>query len=92
MQSQETPSPSNLISFDSWLRGIEKTRVTGFRYRKAGLIETVNIFGRLYVTREEIARFESRAMAGDFARTADTKKAAVASLNSAKRRRSNAVA
>ena len=80
MQLQETPSPSNLISFDSWLRGIDKTRVTGFRYRKAGLIETVNIFGRLYVTREAVAAFERRAMAGEFCRESKTppKRAGVA--------------
>ena len=72
MQFRETPSPSNLVSFDSWLRGIDKTRVTGFRYRKAGLIETVNIFGRLYVTRDAVANFERRALAGEFFRESKT--------------------
>jgi len=63
---QETPS--NLISYDHWLNGLNKTRVTGFRWRKLGLIETVNIFGRLYVTREGVAEFERRAIAGEFSR------------------------
>ena len=57
---------ANLISFDLWLHERGTTRTTGWRYRKAGLIDTVNIFGRVYVAREEIARFEARAMAGEF--------------------------
>ena len=70
-----TPSnadPSNLFSFDEWLKGRGLTRTTGYRYRKQGLLTTVNVFGRLYVTREEIARFESRAIAGDFHKEAKT--------------------
>jgi hypothetical protein len=65
-------TPSNLVAFDSYLSALSKTRVTGFRWREKGLIETVNIFGRLYVTREAIAAFEKRAMAGEFAQTAKT--------------------
>ena len=64
-----TYSISSLVAFDDWLRNINLTRVTGFRYRKRGLIDTVNVFGRLYITREEIARFEKRAIAGEFHRT-----------------------
>ena len=73
---QETPSASNLLSFDQWLSQLNKTRVTGFRWRKAGLIETVNIFGRLYVSREAVAAFERRAMSGEFSREAKTPKRA----------------
>lgn len=32
------------------------------------LFETVNVFGRLYVTREAIAAFERRAIGREFAR------------------------
>lgn len=74
-QRQETPcdsSPSNLFSFDEWLRGRNLTRTTGYRYRKQGIISTVNIFGRLYITREEIANFERRAVAGEFNKAAKT--------------------
>ena len=52
-----TPSntdPCNLFSFDEFLRGRNLTRTTGYRYRKDGLLRTVNIFGRLYISREEI--------------------------------------
>ena len=64
--------PSQLFAFDEYLRGRNLTRTTGYRYRRQGLIETVNIFGRLYVTRKEIERFERRAMAGEFHKDANT--------------------
>jgi hypothetical protein len=56
----------NLVSFYGWLESLDKTRTTGWRWRRDGLIKTVNIFGKLYVHREEIAKFESRALAGEF--------------------------
>jgi len=70
-----TPSnacTANLVSFDKWLADRGSTRVTGYRYRQRGLIRAVNIFGRLYVTRDEIAQFEQRAIRGEFARPAKT--------------------
>ena len=57
---------SQLTSFELWLASLGLTRTTGYRYRKQGLIQTTNIFGRLYVTREEIEKFERRAIAGEF--------------------------
>jgi hypothetical protein len=32
----------------------------------------VNIFGKLYITRDEIAKFERRALAGEFHKDATT--------------------
>ena len=66
--------PSNLFPFDGWLQGRGLSRVTGYRYRKLGLISTVNIFGRLYIDRSEIQKFESRAMRGEFNKEAKTPK------------------
>ena len=60
--------PSNLFSFEGWLQGRGLTRCTGYRYRKQGLIQAIDIFGRLYVTREEIEKFERRAIAGEFSK------------------------
>ena len=71
MQSRATQSnadPCNLFAFDAFLRGRNLTRTTGYRYRRLGILETVNIFGRLYITLSEIQRFESRAIAGEFAK------------------------
>ena len=64
--------PSNLFAFEKWLEGRNLTRTTGWRYRKLGLIETVNVIGRLYITRDEIEHFERRAIAGDFRRSTTT--------------------
>ena len=59
---------SNLVPWDDWLKAIGLDRSTGHRYRKAGIIRAENVFGRLYLTREEIARFEARVRAGEFSR------------------------
>src|SRR5437660_1092804 len=56
----------NLVPFDEWLRSIGKGRVTGWNWRKSGTVKAINIFGRLYISRVEIARFEARAANGDF--------------------------
>jgi predicted transcriptional regulator len=49
---------SNLLAFDRWLKDIDKTPATGWRWRKLGWIPTINIAGRVYVSREAIAEFE----------------------------------
>jgi len=41
--------------------------VTAWRWRKNGILATVNIGGRQYVSHEEIKRFSERAEAGEFA-------------------------
>jgi hypothetical protein len=70
---------SNLFAFDRWLKDINRTSATGWRFRKRGWVETVNICGRLYVSRDEIKRFEERAAAGEFSKTAKTPKRKAAS-------------
>lgn len=59
---------SNLVPWDRWLQSIGRTRSTGYKYRKAGIVEVVNVFGKLYIDRSEIARFETLAKAGGFKR------------------------
>ena len=58
------------IEFIYWLAIIGKSRPTGFRWRRNGMITTVNIEGKLFVTNEEIARFWQRAKNGEFAKEA----------------------
>jgi hypothetical protein len=65
-QKSKVTGAGNLTSFDAYLDSINKTRCTGWRWRTQGIIQTVNVFGKLYITREEIARFEARAIAGEF--------------------------
>jgi len=57
-----------LRSWDSWLKEIGRTHTTGWRWRKAGWIQPVNISGRLYVSDEAITSFIRRASSGGFSR------------------------
>jgi len=59
---------SDLVAFEAWLSSINRTPCTGWRWRKRGWIPTVNIAGRIYVSRQAIAEFERRATAGEFAK------------------------
>jgi|GEM_PF-1332695 len=56
------------ISLDKFIEQSGLSAVTLWRYRRAGWLSTLNICGRHYLTRAEIARFNSRAAAGEFAR------------------------
>ena len=61
-------STSRLIPFDRWLRDVGKSRATGWRWRTDGVVTTHNVFGRHYITRDEIDRFERAALGGELAR------------------------
>jgi len=67
-ETQRHASSANLIAFDKWLEDRGSSRTTGYRLRERGLIKVVNIYGRLYIAREEIDQFEARAANGEFAR------------------------
>ena len=60
-------SASNLIAFDVWRRALGISPSTAYRYRERGIVTLVNVFGKLYIARDEIARFEARARLGEFA-------------------------
>ena len=62
--NENTPK---LISFNKWLADMGITNTTGWRWRKRGIIKTVNIYGRLYVSTDATAEFYRRAEAGEFA-------------------------
>ena len=56
------------ISLDKFIEQSGLSAVTVWRYRRAGWLNTLNICGRHYLTRAEIARFNVRAASGEFAR------------------------
>ena len=65
--TQKHLGAGNLVAFDSWIKSLNKTRVTGHRWRRQfPWLKTVNIFGRLYISRDTIADFERRALDGEF--------------------------
>ena len=56
------------VAVRRWIGEIGISASTFWRWRQRGWIrEPVNIGGRLYLTREQIAEFERRAQAGEFA-------------------------
>ena len=58
---------TNLIKFESWTAGIGISRSTAWRWKQKGIIETININGRHFISADAIARFEQAAVAGKFA-------------------------
>lgn len=58
----------DLISFSAWLSQIGRSDTTGWRWAKAGWLHPINVCGRLYLTGEDIRRFQARAAAGEFAK------------------------
>ena len=57
-----------MLSLDRFMQETGLSPTTVWRYRNRGWLAVVNIAGRLYVTREEIGRFNARAAAGEFAK------------------------
>jgi hypothetical protein len=56
------------LALDKFIEQSGLSAVTVWRYRRAGWLNTLNISGRHYLTRAEIARFNTRAAAGEFAK------------------------
>jgi hypothetical protein len=63
---------SPIILFALFLDSLGVTPPTGWRWRKLGWIRTLNIAGRVYISRDEIDRFQQRAASGEFRRTHKT--------------------
>ncbi len=62
------------IALDKFTEQSGLSPVTVWRFRRAGMLKTINISGRHYVLRSEIARFNMRAAAGEFAKKPITPK------------------
>ena len=67
--TQPDTKPS-IIAYRKWLADAGVSNTTGWRWAKQGWIHPVNIAGRLYVTQQDIESFQSRAVAGEFAKGA----------------------
>jgi hypothetical protein len=57
-----------MMSLDKFSEQTGLSAVTVWRYRKKGMLRTVNICGRQYILRAEVARFNERTAAGEFAK------------------------
>ena len=70
MQPQVVSSEGNsgkLVTLNSWLTSLGVQPITAYRWRRKGWLSTINICGRVYISRDTIADFERRAAAGEFA-------------------------
>jgi hypothetical protein len=56
-----------LFPYENYIASLQLSKVTGWRIRKRGWIQTVTLCGKCYATRDEIQRFEARVTAGEFA-------------------------
>ena len=56
------------IEFILWLTRIGKSRSTGYRWQKKQMLKTVNVEGKLFITKQQIDRFWDRAGKGEFAK------------------------
>lgn len=56
------------MEYNLWLSKVGRDRSTGYRWVAKGMVTTINIQGRLYITSGEIARFWARAAAGEFSK------------------------
>ena len=68
--STQPPAAAELFAQDRFAEDMDVTRETLWRWRRDGLLRTINIRGRIYVTAEEAAYFKRRALAGHFAKPA----------------------
>jgi len=62
------PDPEPMMSLDKFIEQTGLSPTTLWRWRKRGMLTTVNICGRHYILRSEVARFNARATAGEFAK------------------------
>ena len=62
----EFDSISGIFAFDRFYEGIGITRETAHKWSKLGLIETITICGRRYITSDVVKKFRESAERGDF--------------------------
>lgn len=68
MKQHDISHGNTLIALNKWAAITGITPITAWRWRSRGMLETVNIAGRVYITQSESERFTARAAAGEFAK------------------------
>ena len=59
---------SGVKSLSTYRRELGRSKTTLWRYRRNGWLKTINVLGKLYVTRESIAEFEAMMRSGELAK------------------------
>ncbi|HVF70035.1 MAG TPA: hypothetical protein VM940_00320 [Chthoniobacterales bacterium] len=62
------PDPEPMMSLDKFTEQMGVSSATIWRWRNMKMLSTINICGRRYILRSEVARFNARAAAGEFAK------------------------
>ena len=67
--SKTTPEAvAGITSASVYRRQLGVSKTTLWRYRRNGWLKTINVLGKLYVTRESIAEFEAMMRSGELAK------------------------
>ena len=59
---------AGITSLSVYRRQLGVSKTTLWRYRRNGWLKTINVLGKLYVTRESIAQFEAMLCSGELAK------------------------
>ena len=59
---------SGVKSLSTYRRELGRSKTTLWRYRRNGWLKTINVLGKLFVTREAIAEFEAMLCSGELAK------------------------
>lgn len=59
---------AGITSLSVYRRQLGVSKTTLWRYRRNGWLETINVLGKLYVTRKAIAQFEAMLCSGELAK------------------------
>ena len=67
--SKTTPQAiAGITSLSVYRRQLGVSKTTLWRYRRNGWLKTINVLGKLFVTREAIAEFEAMMCSGELAK------------------------
>ncbi len=67
--TQPTPQAiAGITSLSVYRRQLGVSKTTMWRYRRNGWLKTINVLGKLFVTREAIAKFEAMMRSGELAK------------------------
>ena len=67
--TQPTPQAiAGITSLSVYRRQLGVSKTTLWRYRRNGWLKTINVLGKLYITRESIAKFEAMMRSGELAK------------------------
>jgi hypothetical protein len=59
---------AGITSASVYRRQLGVSKTTLWRYRRNGWLKTINVLGKLYITRESIAEFEAMMRRGELAK------------------------